>query len=237
MSDTVAERIEQALAVQIVRGERPVGALLPSVRALAVEFGVTVPTIQRVIARLEAAGLVTVRHGRGITVRDPHEAGLSLLPVWFRAYRGEADVLAPILADFLELRRVFTAHLLVKERARLLALGPALIAAAAAVPTDGGAQAVMEADLAFTRSILEHSGHFAARALFHTVEQLIRAVPLLAEALYGDPAHHRQTLAVAAALVEDAPDETLVAQVQAAQASWDAAAVERFRVLVAEPER
>lgn len=234
MSQNVAERIEHALAVQIVRGQRPVGGLLPSVRALAAEFGVTVPTIQRAIAGLEAMRLVEVRHGRGITVLDPHGAGLSLLPVWFEAYRGEIEVLAPILADFLELRRVFTAHLLVKERSRLLAWGPALQVAAAAIPADVSPEALMEADLASTRAILEHTGHFAARALFHTVEQLIRAVPLLVCALYGDPAHHRRTLqAVAAALIAEAGDEERIARVIEAQASWDAAAVQRFRCLVA----
>jgi DNA-binding FadR family transcriptional regulator len=52
------------------------------VRALATTHGVTVPTIQRVIARLEALGIAHARQGSGVSVLDPaRHGGLSLIPL------------------------------------------------------------------------------------------------------------------------------------------------------------
>ena len=86
IAKTVAESIERTLAIEILQGKRVPGAQLPPVRALAEEYGVTPPTIQRVVERLAIQGLVTARRGSGVTVNDPEGSGsLSLLPLWLEA--------------------------------------------------------------------------------------------------------------------------------------------------------
>src|SRR5689334_16003765 len=67
----VAAGIERQLALEILRGQRAPGSQLPPVRVLAQTHGVTAPTIQRVVDRLEAGGLVSARRGSGVTVNDP----------------------------------------------------------------------------------------------------------------------------------------------------------------------
>jgi GntR family transcriptional repressor for pyruvate dehydrogenase complex len=49
-----------------------VGDRLPSVRALATSFGVAPPTIREALRRLQALGVIAIRHGSGAYVRDPH---------------------------------------------------------------------------------------------------------------------------------------------------------------------
>lgn len=232
----VAATLERALACRILRGEYPPGTRLPSLRAMSQEHGVTVPTLQRVIAGLDASGLVTVRHGSGVTVQDPARVGgLALIPLWFEALVDQPERCAAILGDFLELRRVFAAHLTVRARQRLTQLSDELAEAAAALFAAGDTlEEVADADLAFTRLLVEASGNFAAEAVFHTVERLVREVPLVAEALYADRAMLHQTVGtIAGALTSTDPAPDVVAQVERAMCAFDEAALTRFRAAVA----
>lgn len=60
------EQIRQQLARQINDGSLPVGAKLPTVRALATDIGVAVNTVARAYRELETAQLIETR-GRGGT--------------------------------------------------------------------------------------------------------------------------------------------------------------------------
>jgi len=228
---TVAARLERQLAREILRGEHTPGSHLPPVRALAAHFGVTAPTIQRVIDRLEVTGLVTVKRGSGVTVNDPHQCGeLSLLPMWFDALSDQPDRAAKILADFLELRTVVATHLIRGSAQTLVKAGPRLLELSANLANDGSLADVAAADLAFTRAFLEASDQFAVKALFHTTEQLVYEVPYVMESLYEDRAYHRRVIrGIISALgggkgpgaVAEAMDKTLTA--------WDRRTVARFR--------
>ncbi|MFT5683750.1 MAG: DNA-binding FadR family transcriptional regulator [Myxococcota bacterium] len=218
--ETVAQRIERRLTVEILSGERAPGSRLPSIRALAVEAGTTPPTIQRVIAGLERTGLVCAVRGSGVRVNDPARCGdLSLAPLWMEAYAGQPQRQVAILADFLELRRVIAAHLVRTRRAALLSAAPRL-ALAATLPR-GTLGERLEADLAFSRAVLEAAGQSAAVTIFNTVERLVREVPYVAESFYDDPeSHQRALLAVVAAVASggdgaealEAWDETVLAR-------------------------
>jgi len=232
--ENAAERIQHALSLEILRGERAPGSRLPSIRALAQRFEVTVPTVQRVVARMEALQLLEVRHGSGMTVRDPkRHGGLALLPLWFEAYAEQPDRAVEVLADFLELRRVFAAHLLAHRREALLRAAPALALDVAKLWTSPDFDTLVDIDLSFTRRFLEASGSFAAVTLFQTVERLVRDVPYVAEALYGDPGDHRQMVGQVATLVttESDPDRR-AARLLETLADWDARATARFRQLL-----
>jgi GntR family transcriptional repressor for pyruvate dehydrogenase complex len=49
------------------------GDRLPSARALAEQFNVATPTIREALRRLQATGLIDIRHGSGIYVRRPSD--------------------------------------------------------------------------------------------------------------------------------------------------------------------
>ncbi|TNC20890.1 GntR family transcriptional regulator [Amycolatopsis alkalitolerans] len=70
------EQIAAKLRAAIDTGELQPGQQLKSVRALAVEYGVSGGTVQRALGALRDEGLVTSWQGRGAYVRrKPAEAG------------------------------------------------------------------------------------------------------------------------------------------------------------------
>jgi GntR family transcriptional regulator len=62
------EQIRAQIAALITGGLLPVGARLPTMRALAADLGVAVGTVARAYGELEAAGLVTSRRRTGTVV-------------------------------------------------------------------------------------------------------------------------------------------------------------------------
>jgi DNA-binding FadR family transcriptional regulator len=76
---TIASRrlyrqIADQLRTLIERGEFALGARLPPERDLAVQLGVSRPSVREALIALEVEGLVEVRMGSGIYIR-PHEPG------------------------------------------------------------------------------------------------------------------------------------------------------------------
>lgn len=226
---TAVEEIGDRIAIAILRGEHPPGTRLPSLRDLAREHEVTLPTIQRVIARLEAQGLVSAHQGSGVVVHDPARHGeLSLVPLWFRAF--DADRGAEILADLLALRRVVAAHLVEESHDRVLASLPQLLGVVSELYGADDLGRRIDLDLAFTRTLLEAQGSFAASAVFRTIERLVREVPWVAEAFYGDGTDHDAALA---AMARTLGSDDVAAGIDDALAAWDAATVDRYRRLAA----
>ena len=70
-SGTPAVRqIADQLRVLLVDGELAPGAVLPSVRRLAMELGVHFNTVSEAYRQLASEGWLEVQHGRGATVRE-----------------------------------------------------------------------------------------------------------------------------------------------------------------------
>lgn len=234
-SKTLAAGLGRLIAVQILRGERAPGTNLPPVRTLAGEHEVTVPTIQRVIDRLEATGLVSARRGSGVTVCDPHtSAELSLLPLWFEAYADQPERAAAILADFLELRRVMTTHLVRHRSDRIAEQRASLLLLAQRLLDYRTVEEAAEADLAFSNAVVTASQHFAAIALFHTTESLIREVPHLAEAFFGNRRYHKAVVTKLTGAIAQGNDVNAAALlIDSTLEEWDRKTVSRYRRLLA----
>lgn len=182
-----AARLEHTLTLEILRGQHPPGVRLPPVRALAARFGVNPATVQRALARLEANGLAEARHGSGVLVKDPLLHGhVSLVPVWLTALSDRPEEAAAVLTDFLEVRRILAARLLVRHRDRLMESRAVADAAArfAEAAEDGN---LMDADLEFVRVLLREVGNRVALSVFNTAARVVTEVPAVAEAMYADP--------------------------------------------------
>ena len=67
-------QIADQLRELIERGEFAVGTRLPPERDLAVQLGVSRPSVREALIALEVEGLVEVRMGSGIYVREPDPA-------------------------------------------------------------------------------------------------------------------------------------------------------------------
>jgi DNA-binding FadR family transcriptional regulator len=226
---SVAARIERELALTILRGERAPGTHLPPVRTLARELGVAPPTVQRVIDRLETAGLVTVRRGSGVRVNDLRRGfDLSLLPLWFEALADAPQRAGEILRDFLELRRVVAVHLVRTSLPRIIAAAPELASLAAAVDAAEDSAARAAADLALSRRVVDACGQVAVGAVFVIAERLVREVPHVAEALYGDRAYHRRTVRKVMEAFAGADVDEAARGMDRILAAWDRRAVDRF---------
>jgi DNA-binding FadR family transcriptional regulator len=223
---TVARQIERTIACEILRGERRPGSRLPAVRALAVTFETTVPTLQRALDRLAALGLVRARRGSGVVVQDPARCGgLSLLPLRFTAYARDPEHSGRLLSDFLELRRALSGHVVRTAGDRVRHVLPELATVVLEVSRATSLKQIAELDAELTRIIVGAVGNMALVAVFETVGRLALENGEIAEAFYGDrEAHSEVIMAVVSALGEPDPVEA-ARRVERAMEIWDQRAV------------
>jgi len=75
-----AEIAEERIIDAILEGHFPVSSNLPAERKLAVQLGITRPTLREAMQRLASDGWIEIRHGRLTRVRDYwHEGSLGVL--------------------------------------------------------------------------------------------------------------------------------------------------------------
>jgi DNA-binding FadR family transcriptional regulator len=97
------EAIAGTLTRRIVGGQYPQGMRLPTERELAAEFNSTRNVVREALKRLEANGLVDIRHGSGIYAENPQFAtGVELFDVLMTGEDGTVNAL--FLRDVLEFR-------------------------------------------------------------------------------------------------------------------------------------
>jgi len=71
---------EQSIILAILNHEFPIGSLLPAERELAIELGVTRPTLREALQRLGRDGWLTIQQGKPTRVNDYwKEGGLNVL--------------------------------------------------------------------------------------------------------------------------------------------------------------
>ena len=111
-----ADAIFKDLRSQILTGALKPNERLPGERELAAQFNSNRNTLREAVRRLEQANLVSVRHGRGVTVCDFRRTGtLELVAPYLRSGANFADV-SQIIEDVLEPRVI-----LLGQAARLAA--------------------------------------------------------------------------------------------------------------------
>ena len=93
---------EHKLVSAILDGTYPPGSKLPAERALAVEMGVTRPTLRETLKQMEAEGWITIAHGKPTVVNDYLKTGgLGILST---LTRHKGYVPNSFVSHFLELR-------------------------------------------------------------------------------------------------------------------------------------
>lgn len=190
----LAEQVADAIRDAIFGGRYGAGDSLPAERDLAEQFDVNRSSVREALHRLEAVGLVEVRHGGGTRVIDVLAgAGLHLLP-WLLAPEGRLD--PELLRDLLELRVAllgFTAELAAKRAEDLAPLTAAL----RTLQEARGVEAVAEAEFAFFGEMVHSSGNRVLGLIGNAVAQVWRQNAPLFEPLFGermDTQAHEQVL-------------------------------------------
>ncbi|MBK6459936.1 MAG: FadR family transcriptional regulator [Myxococcales bacterium] len=108
---SVVDAVAEQLQAEILAGRLAAGARLPSERELALALGVNRLTLRAALARLEALGLVTTRHGAGTLVTSWRErAGLDTLPSLIGSLSPGDPQWRKLVKDVLEVRRVLAAE-------------------------------------------------------------------------------------------------------------------------------
>lgn len=236
---TVVDSLVDVICAEIFRSERKPGQKLPPIRTLAGDYGVTVPTVQRAVARLKEMNLVAVRQGSGVTVQDPWtHAGLSAIPRWLDALLDEPAQARRVLEDFLELRREMAISLLVGLRHREVfdeveAAIDEFEEIASGTPDD--LKSIAAADIAVGRAFLELRPQIAFATVFNAFEEILVALPELREAIYVDPqmnvAGYRAALE---ALKSSADEGELRGGLRALLVSVDEESARRFEAILLE---
>ena len=161
----IADAVANDLELRILEGSLKPGDRLPAERTLAIELGVSRPSLREAIQKLVAKGLLSTRHGGGTVVTDRLQATFS--DPWQEMLRGH-----PLLrSDMLEFR-----HMLEGEAAQLAAeratdmdlerIATAFAKMESAYDADD-MQDCIDADVAFHQAIAEAShnamiGHVSA---------------------------------------------------------------------------
>lgn len=224
---------EQALRTAIVSGELAPGDRLPPERVLSTRLGVSRLTLRAALATLAAAGLISVRHGSGYTVRDLRDTGGSDLLAGIveqaTSRRGQAEA----ATDLLRLRRHLAAAVLeaIAERAPSAANRRAVRAAVdrfEEAASRGDLAAIVEADLGVVRALLDATDSLILRVCLNPIVAVLRDNAPLRVAMFVAPATN---LAGWRALVEwlEHPDAATIPVLLAVLGERDRGTVQRLK--------
>lgn len=219
----VAEQIADTLRDAILTGRFGPGDPLPSERELAEQLEVNRSTVREALTRLEARGLVEIRHGGGARVQDfLTTAGLYVLP-WL--VRPAVDLDAALLRDLMELRVVLLGWTgrRAAERADLAGVRT-LRAALARVEAAADADALRTADFDFFEALVGLTGNRVLAMLAHAVRRVYLENGALFAALYEpdafDAALHRAAVDAVAAGDAEAAATAMTAYASRGLAAW-----------------
>ncbi|MFD6157499.1 FadR/GntR family transcriptional regulator [Nocardia sp. NPDC060256] len=196
---TVVDDITEQLAYRIAAGSYQPGELLPSVRQVAAEFGVSTPTANSALGRLAALGFVEARRGLGYLVRDIQlYGGIDTWRFMFRFAHRVPDRAATIFADIIDVD-----HMLVMQAIRAVAAEPRRYDMSRAVHAldrlellvgedTSELTEIMAAELHMLRCMFAALGKPGFLSLFNTVGEMLISIPEAGQAFYDPvaPAGH-----------------------------------------------
>lgn len=200
--NNLADTIFDDLRSKILCGQLHPGEKLTGERELAAEYGTNRNTLREAVRKLEQARMVSVRHGRGVIVRDFRKTGtLELLSPYLNSSPNASEA-ARLVSDILEPRvlllehatRVAARFATAEDVIRLRELSVLLISAFEskdAIVVAQGSQRWLDALVDATHSI---AIRWIANPFLEALRQTLERVPMLwiLEASY--PQHLREVV-------------------------------------------
>jgi GntR family transcriptional regulator, transcriptional repressor for pyruvate dehydrogenase complex len=167
MRTLLSRQVADELRDMIVRGEYKTGDRLPPIQTMARDFQVSVSSMRESLRALELAGLLIVKHGKGVYVSD-------------RISLSDDSVSTLLATDHLKLRTVYEARPVVEVGALALAVDRAteedlcrLRALADDLDLTAPASFISKADLEFHTTLMEAAGNPLLREM---LAPLVRAI-------------------------------------------------------------
>ena len=183
--DAVADRLRN----EILAGRLAAGSRLPSERELSLALGVNRLTLRAALARLEAMGLVTTRHGSGTEVAAWRErAGLEALPMVMGSLDPDEPAWLELLTAMMEVRRILATEAVVLAAVRHT---PEDIAAMRQIAEEQAtrlhdAQAYARGDFAFQRAVVRAARNVGFELILNSFARFPEEQPALVAALYDN---------------------------------------------------
>jgi GntR family transcriptional repressor for pyruvate dehydrogenase complex len=211
---SLPDQVFHRLVSDVVAGRYAPGERLPTQRALAAELGVNMASVREGVKRLEQLGLVEVRHGDAMRVRDWRLHGGPDVLVHLIARAGALDV--EMVRSVMEARR-----LLLTESARLAAArrsdeqAALLGSLAEQIAAAGDDEAAQHLDFGFFAVLIEAAGN----VVFLLVMNSIRALYLDNLELFRPLISRRDAYAAAARAVAEGDGDAAAAEVAALAAA------------------
>src|SRR5215472_1415199 len=186
---SVVDAVADRLRGEILGGRLRPGTRLPSERELSLALGVNRLTLRASLARLEALGLITTRHGAGTIVASWRErAGLEMLGTLVRGLKLADPAWHELVRSALELRRILAAEAVALAAERHTEEDIDAIATCAQVLREhvDDPLAFARADLAFMRAVCRAGRNVGLELFLNTFARWPEDHPQLVTVLYDD---------------------------------------------------
>lgn len=184
---SVVDAVSDRLRNEILAGRIAPGSRLPSERELSLALGVNRLTLRAALARLEAMGLVSTRHGSGTEVVPWRErAGLEALTMVMGSLEPEDPGWHELLASLLEVRRVLVSEAVALAAERHTDEDLVALRALGAKQKEnvGDALAFARGDLAIQRVIVRAAKNVGFELILNTFGRFPEEQPELLAKLY-----------------------------------------------------
>jgi GntR family transcriptional repressor for pyruvate dehydrogenase complex len=188
---SVVDAVADRLRGEILAGRLRPGTRLPSERELSLALGVNRLTLRASLARLEALGLITTRHGAGTVVASWRErAGLEMLGTLMKGLKLAEPAWHDLVRSTLELRRVLASEAVALAAERHTDEDIDAIATCAQVLREhvDDPLAYARADLAFMRAVCRAARNVGLELFLNTFARWPDEHPQLVALLYDDTA-------------------------------------------------
>jgi GntR family transcriptional repressor for pyruvate dehydrogenase complex len=188
---SVVDAVADRLRGEILSGRLRPGTRLPSERELSLALGVNRLTLRASLARLEALGLITTRHGAGTVVASWRErAGLEMLGTLTKGLKLADPAWHELVRSSLELRRILASEAVALAAERHTDEDIDAIATCAQVLREHVEDplAFARADLAFMRAVCKAARNVGLELFLNTFARWPDEHPQLVTTLYDDTA-------------------------------------------------
>jgi GntR family transcriptional repressor for pyruvate dehydrogenase complex len=186
---SVVDAVADRLRGEILAGRLRPGTRLPSERELSLALGVNRLTLRASLARLEALGLITTRHGAGTLVASWRErAGLEMLGTLVKGLKVADPAWHELVRSALEIRRILAAEAVALAAERHTVEDIDAIATCAQVMREhvDDPVAFARVDLAFMRAVCKAARNVGLELLLNTFARWPDEHPQLVAVLYDD---------------------------------------------------
>ncbi len=188
--ESLSDSVARALKRLIDREGFPPGHRLPSIQEMARRFEVGAPTLREALRRLQAVGIIEIRHGSGVYVAERHDALFLTNPVAERTPSRRA------MLDLIDTRLVLESYTTglaaenvadeqLREMRRLLDQAEMLL-------DERHDEELGRINMAFHRQIAAASGNSVAHQVLELLSGLFRAEQYAILGLFGSRGRDHQ---------------------------------------------